>query len=439
MPIRIALIALFAYSICLAISASPACADSVTLKQGGEIRGEVLGDSKAKGSGDLVSIRTLSGATVAVLRSEVNAIIRRRPIAEEYETRRRSVPETVEAHWDLAEWCRQKSLTKEREAELRRVIEFDPDHAAAHRALGHVQYKGNWATQDEAMTARGFVKHKGKYVPLQQLELIQQEERVSEAEKGWFKKVRMWHGWLEAGNPSARAKRLSQLRAIKEPDAVAALSKTFRASEVNEQRLLYVEILGKISGEKPLQPLIVQSLWDESREIRAAAIRGVRNRDIDKALQPYVKALKNGMNAIVNRAGDALGEIGNDSVVPPLIDALVTRHSYTIIVPDQSVGGFRADGGMTDPTQNVLPPSVAGQLATGQLPYGVQVNTPLAPPRTKEIPVERDEENPDVLNALTLLTGENFGFDEPAWRSWYNAQHNLKQFPKTGRKPRAKP
>lgn len=438
MPLRIALVALFAYSICLEISASRACADSVTLKQGGEIRGELLGDSKAKGAAEVVSIRTLSGATVAVLRSEVDAIIRRRPIAEEYETRRRAAPDTVEAHWELGEWCRQKSLAKEREAELRRVIELDKDHAAAHRALGHVQYKGKWATQDEAMTARGFVKHKGKYVLAQELELIQQEERVSEAEKTWFKKVRMWHGWLEGGHPVRESEALSQLKAIKEPDAVAALSKTFRNSEIDEQRLLYVEILGRINGEKPLQPLVVQSLWDESREVRAAAIKGVRKRDIDKALPAYAKALKNGVNAIVNRAGVALGEMGNDTVIPPLIDALVTRHSYTIIVPDPGVGGFRADGGMTDPTQTPLPPSIAAQLATGQLPYGVQVNSPLAP-RTKEVPVERDEENPDVLNALTLLTGENFGFDEPAWRSWYNAQHNLKQFPKTGRKPRAKP
>jgi hypothetical protein len=143
------------------------------------------------------------------------------------------------------------------------------------------------------------------------------------------------------------------------------------------------------------------------------------------------------MNMIVNRAGAALGELGNDSVVPPLIDALVTRHSYTILVPDPGTGGYRADGGMADPTQRVLPPNIAGQLATGQLPYGVQVISPTGP-RMKEVPVERDEENPDVLTALTLLTGENFGFDEPAWRNWFNAKRNLKQFPKATRKTKSK-
>ncbi len=443
MPLRIALVALILFSIRLAVSAPFAYGDLVTLKQGGEIRGELLIESegkasKAKASAELVTIRTLSGATVMVLRSEVGAVIRRRPIVEEYETRRRALSDTVEAHWELAEWCRQKSLTKEREAELQKVLVLDKEHVAAHRALGHIQFKGNWATQDEMMRARGLVKHKGKYVLAQELELLQQEERVSEAEKAWFKKVRLWQSWLEGGQVDRKNKAITELTAIKEPDAVAALSKNFRNAEIEDDRMMYVGILDKIGGDKPLQPLVMQSLWDESNFVREAAVKGVRHRNVDKALPAYVRALKNEMNMLVNRAGAALGELGNDSVVPPLIDALVTRHSYTILVPDPGVGNFRTDGDMADPTQRVLPPSIAGRLATGQLPFGVEVITPTAP-RMKEVPVERDEENPDVLNALTLLTGENFGFDEPTWRNWYNAKHNLKQFPKTGRKIKAKP
>ena len=60
--------------------------------------------------------------------------------------------------------------------------------------------------------------------------------------------------------------------------------------------------------------------------------------------------------------------------------------------------------------------------------------------RVKEIPVEKDEENPAVLDALALLTGQNLGYDESAWRKWYNAQHNLKRFPSTSpRKSRSRP
>jgi hypothetical protein len=154
----------------------------------------------------------------------------------------------------------------------------------------------------------------------------------------------------------------------------------------------------------------------------------VRNKDIDKAMPAYLRGLKNGLNLIVNRAGAALGELGNQTAIPNLIDALVTRHTYTLLVPDTATG-FGTNGTMTGPGgQPVLPPDVELMLAAGQLPYGVQVQqfSP-APPRMKEIPVEKDEENPAVLDALTSLTGENFGYDEPAWRKWYNAQQNLKR------------
>jgi hypothetical protein len=440
MLVRIALASILSIAAILTLSPCPVRADFVTLKNGGEIRGEFLGDVKAKSPGPAVSIRTLSGATVVVAGSEVDSLVRRRLVAEEYETRRRACPDTAESHWELADWCRQKTLSKEREAELRRVVELDPEHVPAHRALGHIRHKGRWGTQDEVMTARGYVKYKGKYLLPQELELIQQDERVTEAEKGWFRKVRLWHGWLDSGHSERQNEALAQLQAIKDPDAVAALAKSFRAVPTEEERLLYVEIIGRIDGEKPLQPLVLQSLWDESRPVRDAAIKGVRNRDVDKALPAYVRGLKNELNLIVNRAGTALGQIGNDTVVPYLIDALVTRHTYVIAVQDPTPG-VRSDGTMTAPGQPVLPPQVEAMLAAGQLPYGVQVNqVTTSPARVREIPVEKDEENPEVLSSLTLLTGENFGYDEAAWRKWYNVQHNLKHFPKTSsRKLKPKP
>jgi hypothetical protein len=427
MPLRTVLAVTLLFSVVFPIVRA-ARADIISLRNGGEIRGELLDDAKSKARGEPVTIRTLTGATVAIIRSDVDAVVRRRLIVEEYETRRRALDDTTEAHWDLAEWCRQKSLPKERETHLLRVVELDPEHTQAHRALGHIHNKGKWASRDEVMTSRGFVKYKGKYVLPQELEMILKEERVTDSEKSWFRRVKTLHTWLDSDHPERQSEALAALRSIKEPDAVSALARTFKAVPNEPQRLLYVEILSHIDGERPLQPLILQSLWDESEDVRKAAIRSVRNKDIDKAMPAYLRGLKNGLNLIVNRAGAALGELGNQTAIPNLIDALVTRHTYTLLVPDTATG-FGTNGTMTGPGgQPVLPPDVELMLAAGQLPYGVQVQqfSP-APPRMKEIPVEKDEENPAVLDALTSLTGENFGYDEPAWRKWYNAQQNLKR------------
>lgn len=433
MLFRIALVISLLFTACMADAARSARADYVILRSGGEIRGEFLTDTKAKAPGERVIIRTLSGATVDVVHSEIEVVVRRRLIVEDYETRRRALPDTLESQWEMAEWCRQKSLSKEREAHLRRVVEFDPEHLAAHRALGHVRHQGRWMTHDEVMLSRGYVKHKGKYVLPQELELILQDEHVTEAEKNWFRRVRMWHNWLDSDHLERQTEGLAQLEAIREPDAVPALARSFKDVPNEQRRLLYARILGKIEGDKPLQPLILQSIWDESRHVRDLAIKGVRQKDIDKALPVYVKALRHRVNLIVNRAGAALGDLGSDSVVPQLIDALVTRHSYTILVPEP---GLRP-GDMVPVGQPILPPSVELMAATGQLPYGVQVN-PQTPPRMREVTIDKDEPNESVLTSLTHLTGEDFGFDEPTWRKWYNAQHNLKHFPSSSSQKKKK-
>ena len=432
----------------LALDVRVAHADCITLRNGGEIRGELLselnrvekkskprGDRLVEDRGGIVSIRTLSGAMVAVLQGEVESVVHRRMVVEEYETLCRAAPNTLEAQWDLAEWCRQKSLVKEREAHLRTVVALDPENAAAHRGLGHIRDRlGRWSTHDEVMTSRGYVKHKGKYVLPQELELIQQDERVSEAEKGWFRRVRNLQGWLDSERPDRQAEALTQFKAIQDPDAVPALSKTFKAVPNAEQRLLYVEILTRIIGDKPVPALVLQSLWDESQAIRDAAIAGLLHKDVGKALPYYLRALKNGFNIIVNRAGDALGRLGNDAVVPQLINALVTRHVYTDLIPD-AVPGISTNGALIPAGQPVLPPNIEALLATGQLPMGVRVDYPATPVRMKEVTYEKDERNASVLGALSLLTGQDFGFDESTWRRWYNAQRNSAGAKKKKSKP----
>jgi len=422
-------------TVCLAAGARTASADFITLRSGGEIRGELQSEAKSIGlnspgkarlgqPGDVVSIRTLSGALVAVGKADVESVVRRRMVLEEYETLRRAAPDTLEAQWDLAEWCRQKSLPKERESHLRAVVAIDPENVAAHRGLGHTKDRqGHWASQDEVMTARGYVKYKGKYVLPQELELMQQDERISEAEKGWFKRVRTLHLWLDGDRADRQADAVKQLKEIRDPDAVPALSKYFKSVPNADQRMLYVEVLTRIIGDKPVPALVLQSLWDESKDIRNASVAGILQKDVGKALPYYLRALKNGLNIIVNRAGDALGQLGNDTVIPQMINALVTRHVYTELVPDGGVGAT-VGGGMVQSGQSPLPANIELLLAAGQLPMGVQVNYPATPVRMKEITYEKDERNASVLEALNQLTGQDFGYDEATWRKWFNAQHN---------------
>ena len=398
-------------------------ADFIALKGGGEIRGDLLPDQKDTGRKstakcDLISIRTLSGATVAVARDEVSSVERRRPISEEYETRRRAVPATVAGHWETAEWCRQKSLSRERQFHLQQVLELDPEHEAAHRGLGHIRDKGRWTTRNEMMETQGYVQHKGKRVLSQELELTQETEQLRQTERNWFKRIKQWQVWLDSDRTERKSAAVKGLDEIREADAIAALVWAFRNAPQEERRLLLVRILAKIEGDKPIAALVVQSILDDSRSVRDAAIHAVHQKNPAKAVPIYVKALKSQLNPAVNRAATALGQLADESAVPYLIEALITRHGYHV-APNRD-GHLQSTGqGTGNPV--VLGPSVGVKSSTGNSTALSAHRGPSADKPYDEIfEVEIAQENPDVLAALNLLTSQNFGYRAETWRNWYH-------------------
>jgi len=404
---------------------APAAADCITLRTGGEIRGDLLLNAKTAASGPEIAIRSLSGATVLVGRKEIARVIRRRPLVEEYETRRRGAADSVAGQWEVAEWCREKSLSKERLAHLQRVVELDPEHVPAHRGLGHVRQQGRWMTPNEQMAARGLVKHKGKQILPQELEVTREKERVSESEKSWLRRVKQWQAWLADDRPERKSVALARLNEIRDPDALSAVTRLFRTDPEEARRLLYVTILSRIEGDRPVVHLAVQSIVDDSQAVREAAISAVRRKDVARALPIYQRALKNPLNLIVNRAGAALGQLGNDGMIPYLIEALVTRHGYRALAHDDNLQVFTDGPDMSSPV--VVAPSVDLAVSGGRMPVVVPNSEPPSVDFDDdriEVEVEKDEENPSVLSALTLLTGQNLGYDVPAWRNWFNDRMN---------------
>ena len=128
-------------AIALAIPAGNACqADLVRLKTGGELRGKVLNERESEAGN--VSIRTVAGALVTVPRKQVEFVARRSMLYEEYELKARLTPATVEDQWSLAEWCVANRLMRQRDIHLENILELDPENAAAHQGLGHVERNG---------------------------------------------------------------------------------------------------------------------------------------------------------------------------------------------------------------------------------------------------------------------------------------------------------
>lgn len=397
-------------------------ADVIRLQNGGEVRGELLDPS---GDGSVVTIETLSGTVISIGEETIEFVQRRTRLAEEYVTRSRLVADTVEARWELAEWCRLNLLKEQREEQLELLLEIDPDHEDARRILRYVQHNGEWVTRDELMTMRGYVRHKGKWITRQELELIEEQEAERKAELVWYPQVRLWFGWVTGSHAGRKAEGLSHFKELTDPDAVPALQTFMEEHESRSVRLLFVRILGRMEGPKPVQPLLERYLLDTDDVVRQEALARVKEEQFRYAFPFLVNALQHDLNPVVRRSAAALAVIGNEKAIPALINALVTTHTYKFQVPVNSGMTFQTGPNgrtqMVDPRsiESSLPPELALMARAGQLPFGAVINTPYTPRRMRTVKLKADIKNDEVLSALISLTSKDYGFNQRNWQLWW--------------------
>jgi hypothetical protein len=408
-------------------TAAPVHADLVKLLNGGELRGHLVrGTGSAKSTGDNLVLETMTGATVTVARADTKFVTMRPLIVEEYESRARHAPDTLEAQWELSEWCRQHLLSKQRETHLLRVVALDPRHEKAQTALDRVWHEGAWVDREELMASKGYVKYKNRYITVQELDLIQKSADELAAEREWFQKIKLWHNWLGGRNPDRGRQAHVSLQQIDDPHAAPAIIKLLCEDRQREIRALGVSVLTKIAGAKGAAGLIKLSLFDPDADVRYASLNGIAEADFEFAQSVYVKELRHSMNVVVCRAAAALARVGNEQCVGPLIDALVTSHRYQVEtnVPVAPSYSFGTDGSFGS-SGTVLPPEVEIAMRTGQLPQGAIVMPTVGlPVQKKTIVVTVNQPNQDALTTLQKLTGQNFGFDERTWRLWWAAEKN---------------
>ena len=92
------------------------------------------------------------------------------------------------------------------------------------------------------------------------------------------------------------------------------------------------------------------------------------------------------------RAAFAIGEIGSESAILPLVDAMVTEHQVT---PGE------------DPNRQKFEQNNRGEFSFG----------------SGGGPVVRQFQNNEVVTALRKISDEDFGFNAAAWKNWYIQNH----------------
>ena len=386
------------------LAGGAARADVFVLENGGRVSGELLNPTESPR--EKFVVETPGGGRVTLQRNQVKQRLTVRAAEAEYQKIRPSYPDTVDGHWELAQWCLQERLTAQRETHLKRILELEPDHEEVRRLLGYRRHNGKWLTRDEFMEAQGYRRYKGDWKLPQQIDLIEGKRTEDVAEKEWFQKINRWRGWLNGGERGEQAKQ--NIEAINDPHAVRALVAAMQDDRRQAARVLFIGVLGRLATPTALKALAACSLDDADDEVRLSCLDQLKTKKTPELVSFYAGKLrpKNSDNVVVNRAAMALGQLNDRSAIGPLIEALVTTHKFKV----NTSGGGGGPGSMsstfgTGAGGKGAPPG-AGGLSVGG---GPQIIT-------------QQLANQPVLDALVALTGVNFAFDKQQWRAWYASQ-----------------
>ena len=240
----------------------------------------------------------------------------------------------------------------------------------------------------ELMAARGFVRYRGMWRTVQEIELIERADRVNLAQKEWTIRLERLRKRLD--DPRHAEAAVEEIREIADPLAVPALAAAVGKERMPRVRADYVEALSHIRGMEAMTALVSVAVDHADAETRILATERLVEISPGMAAQAIVGALGGADNARINRAAEALGRLGSASVVGPLIDVLETEHMVV-------VGAGSAEGSTTA----TFTPSGGGLSMGGG-------------PKRQKTRVQ----NQRVLEALVKLTGENFDWNTAAWRAW---------------------
>ncbi len=211
-------------------------ADVVVTKDGRRLEGTIVTDTKKE-----VVIETASGR-VTVPRAEVRELERSKTPAQEFPERFAAARESIEQLLALATWASDAQLAVEARKCYRRILDLDDQNEVANKALGNVQYKGQWMTpkqrdnrqaKDEAADrkARGLVEYKGQWVTPEDKARLEQGLVLVDGEWLTLAQAKAREGlgpfaggWvpLPLAEAAARAQRVAVAAGVH--DAAAALS-----------------------------------------------------------------------------------------------------------------------------------------------------------------------------------------------------------------------
>ena len=162
-----------------------------------------------------------------------------------------------ERHRTLARWCKSHGLESQARAHWFGVLESDGSDLEARQTLGFVLVGNRWFSPEEmsAIAARS--------------------KTAIESLRQWMPKVREWVTAIEGNDGKKRLKAIQQLRGLKDPKAVVALSAAI-GQVSSDAAIHFIQTIGRFQTREACASLAGISIADPSSETGVAAIEALR-------------------------------------------------------------------------------------------------------------------------------------------------------------------
>lgn len=177
----------------------------------------------------------------------------------EYNARRARIANTADSHWRLGLWCEQHGLTAEAFAHFTTVTRLDPSREAAWKRVGCRKVGHRWVSEEQLAAEKA------------------ERKAQAEATVVWTRRLARWREAL--ADPDRRAATESELAAVEDRHAVAAIWKVFANRPNDEDQFRAIQLLGQIDSPGSSRALVALALGAPSLDVRRAAAESLARRD----------------------------------------------------------------------------------------------------------------------------------------------------------------
>ncbi len=366
-------------------------ADIIELKDGGVIYGKVLNPQ----SGQMVQIEAEDGTLIEVDRRIARIRIsldRDKKYAEEILQK----DDSLEEHRAIVEKCANEQMNNIANAHRERITELDPADRANWEALRYYpdEATGKWLRRDVVMYRRGKIKgdKSRTWYTWQEKALLDFDEKIKiqkrDLEREFDGKLKTFFN----GVPRLQAEAQAYLDTVNNPLLLSRIVKLIREGDAAEKQIGW-QLIKQLPIRSTTPALVSIALEESNMGVVGEALDQIQTGD------EWVK--ESALTAFASKLGNTTTRDRAAYCMSPLVDK-----RYISILINHLLS-----------TQEVRPAGNPGGLNAGVGNGNIGLGGGATPAQRRLV------QHKEVLNTLSRLTGENFGYNMDQWRVWFAQKH----------------